>query len=178
MTTPAQLRRAALSQPEAAEGAGTGGAAFTVHGRTFAAADGGGAALLHLPAAEADEVLAAYRTARRLTRDGARVVRLPLGDVDGQALNHWVRRAWLSRAPRTLAERASAADSAVPGTVGDLPRAIGGPATRALAGAGLTTLAAVADLSRAEVQDLHGVGPKAVRLLDEALAASGRRFRD
>ncbi|MCA5891816.1 hypothetical protein LEP48_00435 [Isoptericola sp. NEAU-Y5] len=53
---------------------------------------------------------------------------------------------------------------------GDLPSAIGRPATRALESAGITTLAAVAQRSDAELLALHGVGPRAVRILREALA--------
>jgi predicted flap endonuclease-1-like 5' DNA nuclease len=59
---------------------------------------------------------------------------------------------------------------------GDLP-AIGRPATNALAAAGITTLAQVAELSEAELRALHGVGPKAVTILQEALAADGLAFR-
>jgi hypothetical protein len=60
-----------------------------------------------------------------------------------------------------------------PGEVGDLPRSIGRAATRALANAGLTTLAQVDQVSDAELLALHGVGPKAVRLLREAIDAGG-----
>jgi len=54
-----------------------------------------------------------------------------------------------------------------------IPRGIGAPATRALAAAGLTTLEDVVSAGRAEVARLHGVGPKALRVLDEAVAAAG-----
>ena len=54
-----------------------------------------------------------------------------------------------------------------------LPK-IGAPATNALAGAGITTLEQVAKLSEPELLALHGVGPKAVRLLQEALAPAGK----
>jgi hypothetical protein len=60
----------------------------------------------------------------------------------------------------------------------DLPGNIGRPATNALLGAGLTTLDEVATRSEAELLSLHGVGPKAVRVLAEALAAQGRTLRD
>jgi predicted flap endonuclease-1-like 5' DNA nuclease len=59
----------------------------------------------------------------------------------------------------------------------DLP-AIGRPATRALAAQGITTLDDVARQKRADLLALHGVGPKAVRILEEALATDGRAFRD
>ena len=53
----------------------------------------------------------------------------------------------------------------------DLPTALGKPALRALAGAGYTHLDQLADLDSAELGRLHGVGPKALRLLAKALAA-------
>ncbi|MFI9007835.1 DNA-binding protein [Actinosynnema sp. NPDC053489] len=53
----------------------------------------------------------------------------------------------------------------------DLPAGIGRPATRALAATGVTTLDQVARLGDAELPALHGVGPKAVRVLREALRA-------
>jgi hypothetical protein len=54
-----------------------------------------------------------------------------------------------------------------------LPRNIGAPATRALIAAGYTELAQLADVSSAELARLHGVGPKALRLLQEALEQQG-----
>ncbi|MFI6417061.1 DNA-binding protein [Streptomyces sp. NPDC050842] len=58
-----------------------------------------------------------------------------------------------------------------PGT--DLPRGIGAPATRALVAAGYTRLAQLADVPAAELAALHGVGPKALRVLGESLAERG-----
>jgi hypothetical protein len=55
---------------------------------------------------------------------------------------------------------------------GDLPR-IGAPATRALAGAGYTELGQLAGVPAAELLRLHGMGPKAIRLIREALEARG-----
>ncbi|MGY1807377.1 DNA-binding protein [Blastococcus sp. SYSU D00669] len=60
----------------------------------------------------------------------------------------------------------------------DLPRSIGRPATGALAEAGITRLSRVATLREEELLALHGVGPKAVRLLREALAERGLGFAD
>lgn len=54
---------------------------------------------------------------------------------------------------------------------------VGRPATAALERAGITTLPQVAALSAAELLALHGVGPKAVRLLREALAGEGLALR-
>ena len=54
-----------------------------------------------------------------------------------------------------------------------LPRSIGAPATRALTAAGYTELGQLADVPAAELAKLHGVGPKALRLLQEALKERG-----
>jgi hypothetical protein len=58
----------------------------------------------------------------------------------------------------------------------DLPRAIGQPARRALAAAGIASLAEVAEHTEAELLRLHGVGPRAVSVLRAALAARGSSF--
>ncbi|MCO5228824.1 MAG: helix-hairpin-helix domain-containing protein [Thermomicrobiales bacterium] len=65
----------------------------------------------------------------------------------------------------------------IPDTPTDLPF-IGGPARSALAAAGIHDLAGVARHSRKELLALHGFGPKAIRLLEPALAEKGLRFRD
>ena len=53
-----------------------------------------------------------------------------------------------------------------------LPK-IGAPATRALAAAGYTSLRQLAGVSRAELARLHGMGPKALGIIEAALAAHG-----
>jgi hypothetical protein len=55
-----------------------------------------------------------------------------------------------------------------------LPK-IGAPASRALASIGITTLEAAAGRSKTELLALHGIGPKAIRLLDDALVQAGLR---
>jgi len=54
-----------------------------------------------------------------------------------------------------------------------LPRSIGAPAIRALIAAGYTELRQLAHVPAAELMTLHGVGPRAVRLLQEALEQQG-----
>jgi hypothetical protein len=49
-----------------------------------------------------------------------------------------------------------------------LPK-IGAPATRALHNAGYTTLRQLAAVPRAELAGLHGMGPRALDILDAAL---------
>lgn len=57
------------------------------------------------------------------------------------------------------------------------PAGLSGPALRALAHAGIRSLAQAAQWSEAELGALHGMGPKGVRMLRDALRAQGRRFR-
>lgn len=57
------------------------------------------------------------------------------------------------------------------------PAGIGAPARRALAGAGYTHLDQLAAASEAELLNLHGMGPKAMGILRDALAARGLHFR-
>ena len=52
-----------------------------------------------------------------------------------------------------------------------LPK-IGAPATRALASIGVDSLEQVAGRDSAELLALHGFGPKAIRILADALAAA------
>jgi hypothetical protein len=58
----------------------------------------------------------------------------------------------------------------------DIPGNIGSPAGIALKAAGITTLRQVAKLTEKELLALHGVGPKAVRILREALESKGMAF--
>ena len=51
------------------------------------------------------------------------------------------------------------------------------PARRALAGAGLTTLAKLAKMTEAQVSELHGMGPNAITKLRAALKKDGLSFR-
>ena len=53
---------------------------------------------------------------------------------------------------------------------GGLPAGIGAPATRALHAVGYSQLRQLAGVPAADLKKLHGVGPKAVRVLQEALA--------
>lgn len=57
-----------------------------------------------------------------------------------------------------------------------LPPRVSKPAVRALHQHGVFTLEELATKSFKEVQAYHGVGPKVLRLLEEALAANGLSF--
>jgi len=54
-----------------------------------------------------------------------------------------------------------------------LAKGIGAPATRALVGAGYTKSTQLAGASSAELKALHGMGPRALRLIQEALEEEG-----
>jgi predicted flap endonuclease-1-like 5' DNA nuclease len=54
-----------------------------------------------------------------------------------------------------------------------LPAGLAKPAQRALAAAGYTTLEQLAQVNEAGLTRMHGIGPKAIRQLREALAAAG-----
>ncbi|MFF1254687.1 hypothetical protein ACFVYC_19615 [Pseudarthrobacter sp. NPDC058329] len=64
----------------------------------------------------------------------------------------------------------------VPAQVGDLPP-IGRPANSALLQAGITSLAEAASLGRRKLLAMHGIGPKAVRILETAAAERGLTFK-
>lgn len=57
------------------------------------------------------------------------------------------------------------------------PAGVGGPALRALHVAGVRSMAGLETHTEAELLALHGMGPRAMGILRDALAASGRRFR-
>jgi predicted flap endonuclease-1-like 5' DNA nuclease len=61
--------------------------------------------------------------------------------------------------------------------VGDLPNEIGKTAARELSIHGIKTLKRVAEHSEKELLAIHGVGPKAVRILAETLSAKGMAFK-
>ncbi|WP_285733879.1 hypothetical protein [Nocardiopsis sp. ATB16-24] len=179
MTTMSQLRKAALALPETEEGTRSDRVVFSVRGKEFASATKDGWVRLCLPEPEIEKAEAAHSSGERLTRAGATTgFGVPLADLNGKDLNALVRAAWSCRAPRRSAEALSAVDAGVRPADCDLPSAIGGPATRALLGVGLTTLAQVSGRTRKELLDLHGVGPRAVRVLAESLEREGMSLRD
>lgn len=61
--------------------------------------------------------------------------------------------------------------------VGDLPNEIGRTAARELSNKKIETLTQVSQYSANELKEIHGVGPKAIRILSESMAAKGLSFR-
>jgi hypothetical protein len=59
--------------------------------------------------------------------------------------------------------------------VSDFPKT-SAPAQRALDTAGVRDLAHLATFTEKEIADLHGMGPKAIHILREAMAAKGLAF--
>ncbi|HEU5200542.1 MAG TPA: DNA-binding protein [Ktedonobacterales bacterium] len=60
----------------------------------------------------------------------------------------------------------------------NLPAGLSQPALRALTGAGYWRLEQLANLSEAEIKQLHGIGPKALDQLRHALGTLGLSFSD
>ena len=61
--------------------------------------------------------------------------------------------------------------------VGDLPDGIGRTAARELSLHGITSLRKVAEHTERDLLAIHGVGPKAIAILGEALADRGLGYR-
>lgn len=60
----------------------------------------------------------------------------------------------------------------------DLPAGLSRPAQRALAAAGYVRLEQFPSVTEADLLKLHGMGPKAITTIREALAARGMSFAD
>ena len=58
----------------------------------------------------------------------------------------------------------------------DLPAKLAKPAQRALASAGYVRLAQLTQVSEADLKKLHGMGPKALEQIRQALQAKGLAF--
>jgi hypothetical protein len=58
----------------------------------------------------------------------------------------------------------------------ELPK-LSAPAQRALAGAGYVRLEQLAEVREADLAAMHGMGPKALRMLRESLEERGLSFR-
>ncbi len=86
----------------------------------------------------------------------------------------------ISRYRADLAALAAEYESRIAATLAELgtplPRT-SAPAGRALAQVGVTTVEELSEHHRAEVAALHGMGPKALGILDQALAAADLTWR-
>lgn len=174
MTTKAQLRKTALSLPEATQGDAEL-PEFSVAGRQFAALTADGQVVLQLDESTVRASLSQCTITQLPEADGKPAgISIPLGDLNGMELNNLVFKSWLNQAPAELARLARSAlkGEAAAGPAA-LPGSIGKPALRALLLAGITTLDQVAQRTEDELRALHGVGPRAVRILREALQAGG-----
>jgi hypothetical protein len=60
----------------------------------------------------------------------------------------------------------------------DLPDNLGRPALRALHSAGITRIDQLTSWSKRELMALHGLGPKAIRLIEATLHDRGLGLRD
>ncbi len=176
MVQVSRVRKGALALPEVEEGTHFGMVAFAVRGKNFATLTKDERQVrFHLPIDVVESTVDEHPTAEPLVRMGTTIgLSVPLADLDVRVLDRLLRRAWENAAPkRLITERGPG--TAASRTLG-LP-AIGRPAAGALGLAGITTLEEVAAHTEAELLALHGVGPKAVRILRDAMAARGLAFR-
>jgi hypothetical protein len=60
----------------------------------------------------------------------------------------------------------------------DFPKSLAKPALRALTNSGYMRLEQLSKVSEAKLKQLHGMGPKAIDQLREALEARGLSFND
>lgn len=172
MTSPKQIRKAAMALPEVEETKEGGRISFDVRRKPFAVVEEG-ALTVWLPVQRAEEVRVDHPEAKLAEQGGGHFgVRVPLSAINGMHSNALVRDSWLHRAPKALTTAMADAET----KDHNLPTAIGRPATRALTGAGITTLADVAAKTRDEICDLHGVGPRAIQILEQHLAESGHTW--
>lgn len=172
MTSPQQIRKAAMALPEVEERKEGGRISFDVRRKPFAVVDEG-VLTVWLPVQRAEEVRVDHPEAKPAEQGGGHFgVRVPLSAINGMHSNALIRDAWLHQAPKALTTAMADAET----THHTLPTAIGRPATRALTGAGITNLADVTARTRDEIGDLHGVGPKAIQILEQHLAESGHTW--
>lgn len=57
------------------------------------------------------------------------------------------------------------------------PKGVAKPAQRALAAAGAFSLDDVTRFSENELNDMHGMGPKAIRIMKEEMAKQGKHLK-
>lgn len=77
---------------------------------------------------------------------------------------------------RTDKQAREAADRLAASVQGGFPVGVSKPALRALAAAGWTDVDQLANQKEADLLGLHGVGPKAIRLIREELQKRGLSF--
>lgn len=126
---------------------------------------------LRLGEPDVQELAATHPGAEPISASGGVIgASVPVADLQEADLQNWLGRSRAHRAPARLAPDAPRASSAV-----DLPK-LPTPAQRALAAIGVTTLDDVCGRSRAEFLELHGMGPQAIRLLQEGIDGAGLRW--
>jgi large subunit ribosomal protein L21 len=114
---------------------------------------------------------------RRRQGHRSELTRIEVTEVKQLARKSTAKKAGTSKDAETTEEKPAAKEPAARQGGGRLPEELAQPVTQALEDAGLTTLAKVADKTEDELLELHGVGPKAVSALGEALAAEGLSFK-
>ena len=171
-----RVRKGALALPEVVEDTRFGMVTFSVRGKNFVSVSTDQHHVrIHVPATVVESTVAEHPDAEPFVRRGTTIgVSVPLASVDVRLLDRLLLQGWEAAAPQRLVAERGPATAAARTT--SLP-AIGRPAATALGLAGITSLEEVAEHTEEELLALHGVGPKAVRILREAMAAGGLAFR-
>ena len=161
--TATQFRRIALGFAGAVESAHMRHPDFRVGGKIFAT--------LGYPTKAHGAIMLTAREQARLIRmdpaayaaaagkwgaGGATVVTLKAADAKTVAAA--MKNAWQQRAPKRPPERTHPNSAA-------FPDGLSGPALRALANAGIRSMKDLAKWSEKDLAALHGMGPKAIRML-------------
>jgi hypothetical protein len=186
----ARVRRLCLALPETSERLSHGEPTFFVHKKVFVMFadnhhdDGRIAVWLSMPpGAQAALIAKAPKIYFKPSYVGGRGwLGIELARITDEDLSFHIQVAWELIAPKRLL--ASMPDvnalkvgtkKAKPQPQADLPK-LAAPARRALAAAGVTSLARLARFSEAEVKAWHGIGPNALKALRQAIRANGLSF--
>lgn len=105
-------------------------------------------------------------------------VGIELDAIDDEGLRDRIQVAWELTAPGRLLSNVTRPPVGIgqgQRADADVPR-LAAPAKRALAAAGVTSLAQLSRFSEAEVRAWHSIGPNALNALRQAMAASGLSF--
>lgn len=161
------VRRLALELPATVERPSYGTPGFRVKDKLFARLhEEPGVLVLWCESAHDKQALMAQRPEAFFSPphyEGHDLVLVRLERVSLEELSELLADAWRLRAPARLVAELD----------GGLPSDLGAPATRTLVAAGYGDLAALDGVPRSTVAALHGMGPSALRRLEEALAARG-----
>lgn len=186
MTTDDDVRQLATALPAVTEKPAYGTPAFYVSQKIFARIhDQPGVLVCWRASIEAREELLHALPEKFFTTDhykGHATVLVRMDRLDREELRELLVEAWAARAPRRLLavheSQLFPDQSESTSEASDFPRTMGKVAPRELAAHGITRIAQLPSWTERELLAVHGVGPKAIRILREELEARGLGFRE